>query len=99
MIIETSQDILWLSIAFAVVLVSVFLAWMMYYIIMMLRDIRIMVHETRERLDRLEAFIKGVGEKAESLFNIAPMIGEGIKTAVGYIMERREERREEKRRR
>ena len=93
MIIETSQDILWLSIAFAVVLVAVFLAWMMYYIIMMLRDIRIMVHETRDRFDRIEKFVMAIGEKAEGLFAIGPVLGEGIKTAVGYIMERREEKR------
>lgn len=93
MLIETSKDVLWLAIAFAVVLVSVFLAWMMYYIIMMLRDIRLMVHETRDRLDRLERFFTAIGEKAEGFFNIAPMIGEGIKTAIGYIMERREEKR------
>ncbi len=93
MIVETSKDVLWLAIAFSVVLVSVFLSWMMYYIIMMLRDIREMVHDTRERFDRLEKFVTAFGEKAEALFNIAPMIGEGIKTAVGYIMERREERK------
>ena len=93
MIIETSQDILWLSIAFAVVLVAVFLAWMMYYIIMMLRDIRIMVHEARDRFDRIEKFVLAMGEQAEALFAIGPMLGEGIKTAVGYIMERREEKR------
>ncbi len=93
MIIETSQDVLWLSIAFAVVLVAVFLAWMMYYIIMMLRDIRLMVHETRDRFDRIEQFALALGEKAEALFAIGPMLGEGIKTAVGYIMERREEKR------
>ncbi|TAK05354.1 hypothetical protein EPO33_05325 [Patescibacteria group bacterium] len=93
MIIETSQDVLWLSIAFAVVLVAVFLAWMMYYIIMMLRDIREMVHDTRDRFDRIEKFVMAIGEKAEALFAIGPMLGEGIKTAVGYIMERREEKR------
>lgn len=96
MIVESSKDILWLALSFAVLLVSTFLAWMMYYVILMLKDIRMMVHDTRDRMNRIEQFVTDFAGKAESLFGLVPIIGEGVKTAMGYIMDRREEKKQRK---
>ncbi len=96
MIVETSKDVLWLALAFAVILVSVFLSWMMYYVILMLRDIRMMVHDTRDRMNRIEQFVGGFVERAEGFFGLVPLVGEGMKTAIGYLLDRREEKRSKK---
>ncbi len=96
MIVETSKDVFWLALSFAILLVSIFLSWMMYYIILMLKDIRMMVSDTRDRMNRIEQFVTDFAAKAETLFGLVPIVGEGVKTAMGYIMDRREEKKQRK---
>jgi hypothetical protein len=56
MFIETSKDLLYVVLAFCALWLTVFISWLLYYLIALLRD-----------ADSLSRQIKGVVEKADQL--------------------------------
>lgn len=92
MVFQTSADILNLSIAFAVVLVAVFIAWMLYYVIAMLRDARDMVKDVREKMETIDSAIQAIRHKVESGISGFTVVAAGLKQVLSYVMDKRVER-------
>jgi len=73
MFIDTSKDILYLVISFCVLWVTVFLCWMLYYVMRLLRNANTIVEEFRVRLQSLTdavSYIKGKVEHLSMLMNV-----------------------------
>jgi hypothetical protein len=92
MSIDTSKDILNLAIAFAIIFLSVFLAWLLYYFIMMARQMFQIVKEMRERINKIDELAKAFKEKIEHSSSYLVLIGEGIKKLLEIIKERNEKK-------
>ena len=56
MFIETSKDLLYVALAFCALWLTVFISWLLYYLIALLRDV-----------DAISRQVKGVVEKADQL--------------------------------
>ena len=93
---DTSKDILNLAIAFAVIFLSVFLAWLLYYFIMMARQMFQIVKEMRERINKIDEVVKTFKEKIEHSSSYLFVIGEGMKKLVEIIRERNEKKGKKK---
>lgn len=77
--IQTTQDILWLSLAAAAIGIAVFLCWTLYYLAMSLRDIHAVTHDVRRRFESLWAVIELAKEKLQVGGAMFTLVARGIK--------------------
>lgn len=78
MYFETSKDILYLVISFCVLWVTVFLCWMLYYTMRLLRNANHIVEEFRMRLAALTDTINYIRGKVETISGMMTMASEGV---------------------
>ena len=95
--IETSKDLLYIAIGGAVVLLTFFLCWALYYIAMILKRAHLMVKEIsdlivsiKEKLERVEQLINTIEEKIKSSASYLPLVFKGITELIGYIKKKKE---------
>lgn len=86
-IIQNSKDILYLAIAFSVLTVSVFFAWLLYYFVMIAKSLYGAIVSMRERVHKIDQTIDAIKEKVEHSTSYLLLIGEGIKKLVELAME------------
>jgi CHASE3 domain sensor protein len=92
MSIETSKDILNLAIAFAVIFLSLIFAWLLYYFIMMSRQMFQVIREMRERINKIDEVARALKEKIEHSSSYLVLIVEGIKKLVEVVRDRNEKK-------
>ncbi len=80
--IESSQDILNLVIAFCVLWVTVFLCWMFYYVARILKNANQIVEEFRTRLQMLTETVDYLRGRVENIHNILSVATGGVAEAV-----------------
>ena len=68
--IATSKDILFLAIGGSIILLTIFMCWGLYYLVMILKRVHITVKEVsnlitsiKERLEKLDGLINTIEEK------------------------------------
>ncbi|NUM25467.1 MAG: hypothetical protein HUU49_02450 [Candidatus Buchananbacteria bacterium] len=88
MIIESSKDILFLTIALSIFLFTVFACWAVYYVIVMLKNISKMTISAREKLELVDKILKLIKDKLEKGSNHAAMISDSVIKLVGFLMEK-----------
>lgn len=76
--IETSKDILYLVIAFCILWVTVFLCWVFYYIVKILKNANQIAEEFRSRLRLLTEAINYVRGKVENIYSLLSLAGGGV---------------------
>lgn len=64
--LETSKDLLYLTLSGSIALLTVFLCAALYYVIRMLREANALVLEARAKVDELFALLEGLKEKLTS---------------------------------
>ena len=92
MITET-KDIFYLVLAFCVLWFTIFVCWLLYYFISIMREARGMTRDAREQVRRFMDALDMLKEKFERSLNMFAGIVEAIKYAAGYVMDRRGERK------
>lgn len=75
---ETSKDILYLVISFCVLWTTVFLCWMFYYVMRILRNANQIVEEFRVRLQALTEAINYVRGKVEHMSGLMNLFTSGV---------------------
>lgn len=80
--IESSKDILYLVIAFCVLWVTVFLCWMLYYVMRILKNTNQIVEEFRTRLQMLTEAVDYLRGKVENIHSLLSVTGSGMAGAV-----------------
>ncbi len=80
--IESSKDILYLVIAFCVLWVTVFLCWMLYYVMKILKNASQIIEEFRSRLQVLTEAIDYLRGKVETIHGLLSVASGGVAGAV-----------------
>lgn len=93
-ILQDSRDVLYLSISFGVILLSVLTAWFIYYLAQIVRQIFKITEDMRERMNKIDEVVKLFKEKIEHSASYLFLIGEGIKKLVEIAREYSEKRAE-----
>lgn len=88
MITET-KDIFYLVLAFCVLWFTIFVCWLLYYFISIMREARGMTKDMREKVNHAMGIFDALKEKLERSFNMFAGIAEGIKYVGSYLMDRR----------
>ncbi len=86
--IETSTDVLLLTIAGSVALFTIFVCWGIFYVVVMLKNVSKMTISIREKLEIIDKILKLVKEKLEKGGNKMAMITDSVIKLVGLVMEK-----------
>ena len=95
MLLENSRDLLNIVLAFAIVWLTVFLCWLLYYLVMVARSVKKTVEEVRGRFRAIEEGIKAIRERFEHASHSLTFISEGVIRLINYFVERRREKADE----
>lgn len=86
---ETSKDILYLVISFCVLWTTVFLCWMFYYVMRLLRNANQIIEEFRVRLQSLTEAINYIRGKVEHMSGLMSLITDGAAGLVKNVLNRK----------
>jgi len=86
---ETSKDILFLVIAFCVLWFTVFVCWMLYYMISIIGKVRKVIGNVQEKIDQIDDLIKLIKEKINSSANNFSLMLNAVLKIVDFVKEKR----------
>lgn len=78
MLVESSKDILYLVIALCILWVTVFLCWVFYYVMRLLRNVSEIVEEFRLRLQALTDAINYIRDRVEHISDFMTVASSGV---------------------
>jgi hypothetical protein len=88
--IESTKDILFISISFAVILLALVTAWAIYYVAMILRQFRKITTDVRLKIEAVDRAIQKVGERMADAGAVGKLIVDSAKVAVDAYRVRNE---------
>lgn len=89
----TPKDILFLTLALSSAALTVFLSFLLYYIISGIRDARSMVKTAKERFETLTNFVDRFKDKTEAAATTASALSRAIIEVVEYARKRNSKRK------
>jgi hypothetical protein len=97
--IETSTDVLLLTIAGSVALFTIFVCWGIFYVVVMLKNVSKMTISIREKLEIIDRILKLVKDKLEKGGNHMAMVTDSVIKLIGLVMEKQTKSATSKKRR
>lgn len=94
--LESSKDIFWIALAFAALWISIFTGWTIYYVAMMLRDMRAITHSFRRKISLIEQILETFKKKIDGSANYLPPLVDGITRLVEHLKEKKEKTKKKK---
>lgn len=91
--ISNSQDILFIVLAFCVLWLTAFLAWLLYYAIMTIRQGYQVVKKIKEKIDAVDEVITLVKDKISTSASYVGLIVAGVKKIIDLLGKNREEKK------
>ena len=91
--VSSPKDILYLVLAFCILWFTIFVCWLLYYFIAIMREMRGTARDFRERIARIGSALEEIKEKFTSSLSIFSGLADGVKYVVGYLVDRRNEHR------
>lgn len=90
--IETSKDLLYVVLAFSVLWLTIFFSWMLYYVIMMLRQANQLINSFREKVEKVGQTIEKIKEKFEHASSYLGLICKAVEKMVDFVAERKKKK-------
>ncbi len=97
--LESSKEILLLILAISVAVLTFFLCWALYYIVMMLKrakevtdEVSDVVRLVKEKIERLGQLLDAVEDKLKNTAGYLPLVLKGVTDLVDYFKRRHEEK-------
>lgn len=87
--IDTSKDFLYIALAFSVLWLTIFLSWVFYYVIVILRQINQIVNNFREKIEKISQAVEKIKEKFECTSAYLGVIVKAVEKMVGFVTERK----------
>lgn len=91
----TSQDLLYIVLAFCILWLTIFFSWVLYYIAMILRDAYRMFGEMKQRLESIDKFISVFTEKLEHTSSYLALLVDGFGKLVTYLQDKKGKKKRE----
>lgn len=91
--IGDAKDIFYLVLAFCVLWFTIFVCWLLYYFIAIMRETRGVAKDVREKINKALGIFESLKEKFERSLNMFAGIAEGVKYVGSYLMDRHSEHR------
>lgn len=86
---ETSKDILYIVLAFSVLWLTIFLSWLLFYTISILRNLRWFIKGAKDNAAGVFKNIDAIKEKIERSVSHLGFIADAAKNFLAYLLENR----------
>ena len=83
--IQTTQDVLFLALAVAALLVAAFISWALYYLILNLRDVHAVTHDVRTKVEKFWEVIELAREKLQVGGAVFSLAARGIQEMAEHL--------------
>jgi len=83
--ISTSQDVLFLVLAFCALWLTVFLVWFLYYAIMTVKQTYQTVHQIKNKIDAVDEVISFIREKVTSTASYLTLIISAVRKIIDLL--------------
>jgi hypothetical protein len=90
--IETTKDILYLVISFVVLLLTIFLCWVIFYVAMILKEFKKIVFDVRRKIELVETVLNVLKDKIEHTSSYLKLLMESVGNIVEFLRDRKEEK-------
>jgi len=87
--LETSQDLLYVVIAFCVLWLTIFICWLLYYFIMLLKQAYDVTKAVRMTIVKVDALVDGAKKRLESSASHLSLLVEAVGQLAQYVQARR----------
>ena len=87
--LETSKDLLYVVLAFCFLWLTIFIAWLLYYVIAIARDVSRLTGQVRGVVERVDSLTKLVHSKFESGAASFALLAQAIKEVVTWAIRER----------
>jgi hypothetical protein len=87
--LETSKDLLYVTLAFCLLWLTIFLSWLTYYFISIMRDVSRLTGRITSIVERVDGITRTIHEKFESGAATFSVAATAIKEVVGWAMKER----------
>jgi len=82
MLITTSKDLLFVVLAFCALWLTVFLSWLLYYVIAILRDTESLMRSVRHVVDKVDELTHVVHDKFERSAASLTLVAQAVKELI-----------------
>lgn len=82
MFIETSKDLLFVVLAFSVLWLTIFLSWLLYYLIAIVRDAEMLIRQVKNAVGKIDELAHAAHEKMERSAASFTLIAQAVKELV-----------------
>jgi hypothetical protein len=87
--LETSKDLLFITLAFCLLWLTIFFSWLMYYFISIVRDVSRLTGRVRNIVERVDSMTRTIHEKLESGAASFSLAATAVKEVIGWAMRER----------
>lgn len=94
--IETSKDLLFVILALCILWLTVFLSWLLYYMIVIIRDAEALVRKLKEAAQKIEQLTHTAQEKLNKSAATFSLVATALKEVLAYLMEQHRKSGEKK---
>jgi hypothetical protein len=89
MLIETSKDLLFVVLAFCALWLTVFLSWLLYYLIAIVRDAESLVKQVKCAVEKVDSLAHAVQDKMERSATSMTLIATAVKDLIVWGIQER----------
>lgn len=89
MLIETSKDLLYVVLAFCVLWLTVFLSWLLYYVIAITRDMESLLRKVSGAVEKVDHLAKVVQDKMERSATSLTLMAQAVKEIIVWAIQER----------
>lgn len=83
--LSISREVYYLIAAICFLVITIFLCWALFEVARLFRRANHLVDEADTKLHEIESTIRGLLERITSFTSYAAILGEGIKSIMGYL--------------
>ena len=92
----TTKDIFYIVISFCILWFTIFVCWAIYYVAMILRDVKKVAKDIRRKIELVEEILTIFKNKIEHTSSHLKLLVESAGNIVEFLKDRREEKEEKK---
>ena len=93
--LETSKDFLFIILAFCILWLTIFVSWILYYVIRIFKNTSSVIGKAQNTVEKLDEFIESFKHKVEKSTSGLLILGELAKQGMSF-MEKRKSYKEDK---
>lgn len=93
--LSSTKDILFLALTVAVVVLTFFLAWLLYYLVSIIRQAHSVMKETTEAITKIHGILDSIRDSISQSSSHLALVVTAVKQLAGLYSRRRQKREED----